>query len=67
VVPSGHIDKLELKEFMSIKKTWAAPILVKYGSIEQLTQLNYADLHQISQSFLPEQALGLLASLTINP
>jgi hypothetical protein len=52
---------------MSIKKTWAAPILVKYGSIEQLTQLNYTDLHQISQSFLPEQALGLLASLTINP
>jgi hypothetical protein len=48
---------------MSIKKTWAAPILVKYGSIEQLTQLNYADLHQISQTFLPEQALGLLASL----
>lgn len=56
-----------MKEFMHMKKSWSSPLLTTYGSIEHLTEVSYGDLHQISQSFLPEQAMGLLATLGINP
>jgi hypothetical protein len=52
---------------MHMKKSWSSPLLTTYGSIEHLTEVSYGDLHQISQSFLPEQAMGLLATLGINP
>ncbi|MGB8700113.1 MAG: hypothetical protein WCD18_11910 [Thermosynechococcaceae cyanobacterium] len=48
---------------MSAKKTWDAPQLVKYGTVEQLTELQYSDLQQLNQFVLNGAAFGLFASL----
>jgi hypothetical protein len=49
---------------MNIKKVWDSPQLVKYGTVEQLTELQYSDLQQLNQFVLKDAAFGLFASFT---
>jgi hypothetical protein len=47
---------------MNNKKVWDSPQLVKYGTVEQLTELQYSDLQQLNQFVLKDAAFGLFAS-----
>jgi hypothetical protein len=47
---------------MNIKKAWNSPHLIKYGTVEQLTELQYSDLQQLNQFALKDVAFGLFAS-----
>jgi hypothetical protein len=47
---------------MNTKKAWNSPQLVKYGTVEQLTELQYTDLQQLNQFVLKDAAFGLFAS-----
>ncbi len=49
---------------MSNKKIWQAPNLLKYGTIEQLTELSSSDLQQINTLIMNGAgAIGLFSSL----
>jgi hypothetical protein len=47
---------------MNTKKAWNSPQLVQYGTVEQLTELQYTDLQQLNQFVLKDAAFGLFAS-----
>jgi hypothetical protein len=49
---------------MKTKKSWDVPQLVKYGTVEQLTEMPYSDMQQINQFILNDPTVfGLFASL----
>jgi hypothetical protein len=49
---------------MKIKKSWYFPQLIKYGTVEQLTEMQYTDLQQVNQFILNgSNMFGLFASL----
>jgi hypothetical protein len=49
---------------MKIKKSWDVPQLLKYGTVEQLTEIQYVDLNKLEQFALSGgTAFGLFASL----
>lgn len=48
---------------MKTKKSWDVPQLVKYGTVEQLTEMPYSDLQQINQFIMDGSKFGLFASL----
>ncbi|WP_404785072.1 hypothetical protein [Altericista sp. CCNU0014] len=49
---------------MKTKKSWDVPQLIKYGTVEQLTEMPYSDLQQINQ-FVQNSVItfGMFASL----
>jgi hypothetical protein len=48
---------------MSNKKSWQTPNLMKYGTIEQLTELSSSDIQQINSLIMNGAgAIGLFAS-----
>jgi hypothetical protein len=48
---------------MKIKRSWDTPQLRKYGTVEQLTELQYADLHKFEQFIFNGSAFELFASM----
>jgi hypothetical protein len=48
---------------MKTKKSWYFPQLIKYGTVEQLTEMQYSDLQQIHQFIEKGTVFGLFASL----
>ena len=51
---------------MKTKKSWDVPQLIKYGTVEQLTEMPYTDMQQINQFVLngDSNVFGLFASLS---
>lgn len=51
---------------MKTKKSWDVPQLIKYGTVEQLTEMPYTDMQQINQFVLngSSNVFGLFASLS---
>jgi hypothetical protein len=48
---------------MKTKRSWDIPQLRKYGTVEQLTELQYSDLHKFEQFISDGSAFGLFASI----
>lgn len=48
---------------MKLKKSWHVPQLLRYGTVEQLTEFPYSDLQQLNQFVLNDTVFGLFASL----
>jgi hypothetical protein len=49
---------------MNNKKSWQAPSLMKYGTVEQLTELSSSEIQQLHRLVMNGAgAMGLFASL----
>jgi hypothetical protein len=49
---------------MKTKKSWYFPQLIKYGTVEQLTEIQYSDLQKMNQFIVNGSSMfGLFASL----
>jgi hypothetical protein len=49
---------------MKTKKSWYFPQLIKYGTVEQLTEIQYSDLQKMNQFIVNgSNMFGLFASL----
>jgi hypothetical protein len=49
---------------MSNKKSWQVPSLMKYGTVEQLTELSSSEIQQLHQLIVNGAgAMGLFASM----
>jgi hypothetical protein len=48
---------------MKTKRSWHFPQLIKYGTVEQLTEMQYSDFQKMNEFIEQGHAFGLFASL----
>jgi hypothetical protein len=59
---NGHKRYESKIDAMNSKKTWNSPHLIKYGTVEQLTEFENSDLQRLNQFVLKDATFGLFAS-----